>query len=117
MFTEAQKSVIERSLDQIEEQMGTEERDLLERISKSPVGHIDAHHLVGLLLELRKELSFQGRLDAIRDIQEELKTYARNCLTCNAPIKSLGGFCSKCNPSNQPSYRSFEVLKNGYGNK
>lgn len=75
MFSEAQKTVLRRALTQIEKQIGQDESNLIQDILEADIDHIDAHYLVGLVIDLNQTLSFQARVQLIKDIQKELKKY------------------------------------------
>ncbi len=75
MFTEAQKTVLRRALPKIEKQIGQDESNLIQDILEADVDPVDAHYLVGLVLDMNQTMSFQSRVQLIKDIQKELKKY------------------------------------------
>lgn len=97
-LSEAQIGVIRRYLTRVESQLGLNYKTALERLIDAPLDPVDASHLVGLVLELGKPLSFNARAEAVKELQTELDSY-NFCHSCHKYLnraKPTGGFCYDC---------------------
>lgn len=116
MLSEAQKGVLKCFLTRVESQLGPGYKTTLEQLIDAPLDPVDANHLVGLTLELGKPLSFNARVEAVKELQAEINSY-HFCHGCKKYInrdKPTGGFCQECDQNMNQGYRSFDDLKNAY---
>lgn len=100
-----------------------EERKLIAACDSEYLTIEDARHIVGDLMELqrdtRENVTEDMKLPFLHDLKSIITRYNRKCAEpgCGNVGYYPGSFCPDCYRRKGEGYRSFSVLKEGYGTK